>query len=627
MHAASRKTLLLAFVLLSAAALVYWPGLSGRFLFDDFPNIVSNPLVHLEAWSWSGLASAAQAYEHGAYGRPLATISFALNYLIGGSDPFGYKVGGLIVHLINSALVFLLVRKLFRLVSTEAWTTATAFTVALLWAVHPLQVSSVLYVVQRMETLSLTFVLAALLAYLQGRCAQIKGEAGWPWLLCCIPLVVLGLLSKETAILFPAFALSLELTVLDFKAQSGRTSRSWKWAYGCGVALAVVLFATVILPPYLEPSMFEFRGFTLSERLLTQLRVLPLYLGQMLLPLSGSLTFYYDTFPISHGWLDPVTTLLGGLLLLALLGTAFALRRRAPLVSLGIFWFFSCHLLTSNVFPLEMVFEHRNYFALLGVLLALADLVRRIPMRDGPRLKYAAVAAIVLTMAGLTLLRSATWGNSLHLAMDLSAKNPMSARASNDLAEQYMLMAGGSSNSPFYSMAVQEFERGARLPNASPLPEQGLILFAASLGKPAQQDWWDRLYHKLRTRPLGPQEESAVAGLLKHRYQGIDLDDRKLAQAYIILTDRTKVPNYVYAQFGDHAIKYLHDDALADRMFLAAINRNPHDADYAMQTFATLVADGHKRQAQVVMERAKALGLAPEGKVAGVPGPAASGSR
>src|SRR5690606_27158295 len=144
-------------------------------------------------------------------------------------------------------------------------------------------------------------------------------------------------------------------------------------------------------------------------------------------------------------------------------------------------------------------------------------LVRRIPLRDGPALKQVAIVAIIVGFGSLGALRAATWGDSLNLAMAHVSKNQESARASNDLAEQYMAMADGSANSPFYTMAIHEFERGSRLPNSSPLPEQGLILLAASADQPSHDVWWDSLIAKLHTRPLGPQEQGTVAGLIKHR--------------------------------------------------------------------------------------------------------------
>src|SRR5690606_30058141 len=123
--------------------------------------------------------------------------------------------------------------------------------------------------------------------------------------------------------------------------KSIRTARLWTLSYCLSAVAAAIVFIGWVLPPYLDPSLFEFRGFTLGERLLTQLRVLPMYLGQMLLPLPRNLTFYYDTYPISHGLLDPITTILGAGLLAALACIAATMRRRLPLVSLGIMWFFA----------------------------------------------------------------------------------------------------------------------------------------------------------------------------------------------------------------------------------------------------------------------------------------------
>lgn len=610
MPSISRNSVVSVLALLALTALVYWPGLSGGFLFDDFPNIVTNPRIQIEALNWESLRQAALGYQAGPYGRPLATVSFALNYLWGAKAPWGYKLAGLIVHMINALLVFWLTRKVLQLPRVNMQRPLpAALVVALLWALHPIQVSSVLYVVQRMETMSTTFILLSLLAYLHGRSNQREGAPGWRWLVLSGASACAGVLCKEIAVLTPVYALAMELTVLGFEAKSADTRRWLQRAYLAGIVLASFAFVFWALPKALAPHAFDGRDFTLYERLLTQMRVLPLYLGQILLPLPGSLTFYYDSYPKSLGWLHPATTILGAALLAVLLFSAIRLRRRLPLFSLGIFWFFAGHLLSSNVFNLELVFEHRNYFALLGILLALTDLIARIPMKDGPALKQVAVCAVVLCVGALGLLRSATWGNPLQLAMEFVDKNPNSTRASTDLGEQYIILADGNPQSPFYAMGMTEFERGARLGNASPLPEQALILFSASMDQPVKDEWWRSFIAKLQTRPIGPQEQIAVSGLLEHRYKGVELDDHRLAEAYSTLAARVKLPARVYARLGDHALNYAHDQALADRMFVAAIETDPSDRDYAAMIFASLTADGNVRQANAVLERARALGL------------------
>lgn len=613
MNASRAANWLSPFILLTAVALAYWPGLTGGFLFDDYANILTNSRIQVESLDPDSLQRAAKAYEPGAYGRPLATLSFAFDYYLGGKDPWGYKLSGLLVHLVNTLLVYLLARRLLSLPAAQGpWHPWAATAIAAFWALHPLQVSTVLYVVQRMETMAATFVLLGLLAYLRGRLKQIGGGNGWPWLVASGALAAIGMLSKESAVLFPAYALALEVTVLRFEAGTARASRLLKWLYGLGLLGGAIVFFGYVVPHYASPESYSNRDFDMAERLLSQMRVLPLYLGQMLLPLPRALTFYYDTFPASTGLFSPWTTAAGGVLLALLLAVAWRARRAAPLFSLGVLWFFAGHSLTSNVLNLELVFEHRNYFALLGVTLAVADLVRRIPMRDGPALKTFAVVVIVGLFGILGTIRSATWGDRLLLASDLVAKNPDSPRASSDLATLYVGMSDGNPNSPFYSFGAQEFERGSRLPGASPLPEQGLILMAATTGQPVNEEWWDRLVHKIRTQPPGPQQSIAVIGLMTQFRRGVELDPKRLGETYQALLDRDLWPAHMYAEFGDFALNELDDQDLADRMFVMAVKRDPSDLQFAALVLSTLIEEGHQRQVDAVSRALKEIAADPD---------------
>lgn len=602
---------LASLVILSAAILVYWPGLSGPFVFDDYPNIVTNPKVHPEHLDAVSLERAMQGYEPGDIGRPLATLSFALNYYCSGDKPWSYKLTGVAVHAVNAALVFWLLLTIVRLPNLSSkYGAPFCFAIALLWAVHPLQVSTVLYVVQRMESLSLSFVLAGLISYVHARRIQIETDnGGWGWLIGSAIVASIGLLSKETAALYPLYTLVLELTVLGFAARKSGVVRFYKWSYLTAAIVGAIVFLVWVLPPAVADGAFTNRSFNAYERVLSQFRILPMYLGQVLLPLPSHLLFYYDNYPKSTGWLSPLTTLVGALFILVVLVAAWIARKRMPLVALGIFWFFSAHLITSNVLNLELAFEHRNYFAILGVLLVMGDLVSRIRLRDGPGLKCLAVAAIVLAVGGLAAIRSATWGNELLLFNDMVDNNRQSPRAGSDLAALLVSMANGERSSPLYSAGKQQFERVARLPGSSPLPEQGLIMMAAVHGEPVDNMWWDSLIEKVRTRPLSPEELLAVTGLLKQRYEGMALDDARLKDAYLALLARGPKQAFLYAQFGDYALQYLHDEELADRMFVAAIEHSAKDRQYANEVLAGLLSDGRMRQAKLVAGRGVELGL------------------
>jgi len=588
---------------------VFSQGLRGGFILDDFHNIVTNEAIQIDRLDVPSLRRALGAYPISGTGRPLATVSLAVNYWLGEKDPFSYKLTNLVIHAFNAWLVLLLLLRLLENASLSAraalW---TGTLVALAWAVHPLQISSVLYVVQRMEILATTFLLLALLAYLKGRMAQMQGQPGGLPIGLSLVCMAVGMLSKESAVVFPALALSLELTVLGFRASRPGLSRRLVQAYLVVFLAALALFLLYVVPAALAPENYALRDYTAFERLLSQARVLPLYLGQILVPLPAYLTFYYDNFEPSRSLLQPWTTAAGLALLLAMAAAAWSFRNRVPLLSLGILWFFAGHALTSNVIALELVFEHRNYFPMLGILLSTAIGIQLLARKLSPELSVLAGVVLVLGFAGLASIRSATWGDEFLLATDLAARNAQSPRASSDLATIYAGLSDANPRSPFYAFAISEFERGASLPGSSPLPEQGLILLSASTGQTVKDEWWDSLVHKLRTRPIGPQEMMAMSGLMKQRYQGIELDDRRLADAYATMLGRRDMPPHYHAQFGDYVLKYLGDEDQADSIFENVARISANDPGYLVRIAAALAADGHARQARILLSAVEGPG-------------------
>lgn len=600
--------LLLAF----SSCLIYLPGVTGGFIFDDRPAILENTRLHIRALDIESLAQAAVSFEPGRgsfQARPLSMVSFGINHAVHGLDPQGYKLTGILVHAVNALLILALAYRLIGIARPGRDARWAALAVAAAWALHPLQVSTVLYVVQRMEALSLLFVLASLLCYLHARLRQLDGTQGWPWLVACVPLLGLALAAKETAVLFPVYALAMELTVLRFAAADPRTRRRWVLAYLLGCAIAAVTFFAFVVPHYWTPADPVVRGFGTADRLLTQLRVLPMYLGQMLLPLPSAMPFYYDQIVPSRGWLQPGTTLVGGVLLLSLAASAVVLRTRLPLYSLGIALFFAAHALTSNVVPLEIAFEHRNYFALFGIVLAIGALVMAIRLPRMSAHRWMPLAAVIVFLAFLTFIRSSTWGDPLLLATEHVAINPVSSRASVDLAAEYLEMTDGYPNSPFNDFAMREFERGALIPGASVVSDQGLILSAAKAGRPVEPEWWDRLQNKLEYGTISPDTTQAMFGLLRNRMNGVNLDDGRLTDALLVMLNRAQFPSYTYAQVGDYVLVRTGDHALADQLFVRAIEAGASSPDYARQLVLQLQRDGHTRQARAALSRAQQLGV------------------
>ena len=185
--------LLLLSLVLALSAFVYLPGISGPWIFDDYTNLIHNSYVKVQTLSPDALRQAAYSLKAGPLQRPISMISFALNhYFAGGMNTTTpYKLNNLVIHIFNGLLVFWFLRLvLSRLIKITrgrmpAWrispqaTTLLASAGSMLWLIHPIQITSVLYVVQRMTELSALFTFLGLIAYLMGRSRVTHGEKGW----------------------------------------------------------------------------------------------------------------------------------------------------------------------------------------------------------------------------------------------------------------------------------------------------------------------------------------------------------------------------------------------------------------------------------------------------------------
>ena len=617
---------LLQFVLAAAtitlaALILYWPGTSGSFIFDDIPNITEQQAVHADAINRDTLSEAAGAYNSRfSPGRPLSTITFAVDHArAGGLDASAFKQTNLLIHAFNALLVLLLVSQLLKHAQTvrppDTQPSASmpgsrhlviwAGIIALLWAIHPLQVSTVLYVVQRMEMLAVTFILLALISYCHGRHRQIQGRpGGWPHVVGALILAAIGLGAKETAVLFVLFAFCLELTLFGFRANRQRTAMMIKATHGLILLVGLAIYLFVVIPAFTRPEAFQVRDFSWHERLLTQFRILPLYLSQILMPTMDRMPFFYDGYPPSTSLFKPLTTLFGGLLLVTLLALALAVRRSAPLLTLSILWFFAAHALTSNIFNLELAFEHRNYFAVLPVLLGLACLLAWLPSIR-IRISPALFGALAIGLFGtLTMIRAATWGDPLNLAMHHVATSPESERARLEIGFIYGSMSGGDTNSPFYAIAVSTFENASGLPRSSPMPEQALIVLAASADAEAEEDWWNSFVNKLESRPMGAQTRGAANAIVRARLYPLPIDDEWLAKTYETLAGRPETPPDLLMPFASYALRFPENSHLDPRTVLGEVRqRASQDQEQLDDWAAQLTAAGHPEAAQFLVGR------------------------
>jgi len=406
--------------------LIYANTLTGPFIFDDKPNILQNQYIRIDRLSPGSLARA--ALESPARHRPVANISFALNYYFHRYNAVGFHFVNILIHIINGVLLYLFAKITLLTPALKAdydrfksgW--IPLFT-ALVWTLHPLQTQAVSYIVQRMTSLATLFYLLCLWLYAKYRLSESTKHASW-LLAGCVASGVMAVGSKEIAATLP----------LWYFFQGARPV--WLKKKIPIIAGAFVLFVILSLlflgmqPLDRITADYAHHHITLSQRVLTEFRVVIFYLSLLIWPQPSRLNLDHD-FIISNSLMDPASTLLSLVLIAGSLGAAIFLARKRPLISFCILWFFGNLVIESSVIGLEIIFEHRAYLPSAMLIFMLVNLAVKYIK---PRQICVAVLCIVVAVGSFwTYQRNKVWGDAISLWQDCASKSPGKARPYNNL--------------------------------------------------------------------------------------------------------------------------------------------------------------------------------------------------
>ena len=499
------KIILLLFTFSILTALVYYPSLSGGFIHDDHPNLVSNDVVKIETLSLDSIKNAATSSSAGRLKRPISMGSFALNYYMFGEEPFSFKVTNLLLHIATGCLIFFLTLKIISALGKHE-TINSAYIVAsivtFLWLTHPLHVSTVAYVVQRMAILSALFSILAILFYITGRLNSLSNKASYRYYLLSICSFIAGLYSKENAILIPVFILLIEAVIFYPQSHSSNYRKLFRFSVYVGIVLSIALLIAFRheLYTYLYDWYHRSREFTISERLYTQLRIIVHYIKWLIFPNIQDLGLFHDDIPNSQSLFSPITTLLSALFILCLFTLAVFTRRTQPLITIGILWFFAGHLLESTIIPLEMVYEHRNYLPSFGLILAITSLIIHLFSKFNKLTRYPIYlfGLIAMVFSYTTFTRASQWSDNINFAYFEVLHHPESLRANHTLGMQYKGMAEAG-YSEYKEKAYKYLEKASKIGQKRLFSEAALIALADNLSEPAKPEWIDRLAYKLST--------------------------------------------------------------------------------------------------------------------------------
>ena len=275
MSSKSNVTHMLLLVVLSLTIITTIPGLSGPLVFDDSQSLA--PLLSEKTDDYANIIFGDYS---GPLGRSVSMASFVLNHWISGKIiPYELKVTNLILHLSNGVLLYILTTILLKMFYPKHYN-YLALAVTALWLLNPVNISTTLYIVQRMALLSCFFVLLGCLVYTLARTNALRPKSlGYGLVLACWTLAAL---SKENGLLLPIFILLIEACCFDFLLPKIKNSRTLK--YTVPVLMLTLVLGGIAVIKHAGLIDYSTREFTLSERLFTQAPVVMDYIHQTLLP-------------------------------------------------------------------------------------------------------------------------------------------------------------------------------------------------------------------------------------------------------------------------------------------------------------------------------------------------------
>lgn len=609
----SHKFLPYAFAVLLAVAVLagYLNTLYSPFVLDDESNILRNNSIQIQDFGAASLRKIFSGFSTSAQ-RPVANLSFALNYLAGGFDTTGYHVVNIFIHLMTSLVVFRLFVWYVRKTKTLAGDSAIqlAGVAALLWAANPIQTNAVTYIVQRMTSLCAFFFLASLLVYLfaRDRSAGVSrgGSAGKACLfLAAFLLWVLALLTKENAAIMPAVLLLHEVFFFDRLSLARIAEKKYYYL----AALAIPCFALwlylgtggwrAILNAYGE------RDFTMTERLLTQPRVVLRYMSIFLLPLPSRMTLFYE-YPISRSLFAPLPTLFSILTITAFLGGSCLLARKNPLIAFGILWTLLCLLIESSVVPLELIFEHRFYLPSVGfslaVTVAMTGIFSRFALaREVVNVFWICLIALLVT---LTAMRNSDWRDSTSIYLDGVRKAPHSLRALTGLGVTYLREKKDD-------QGVQALQQALAIDPRNVVPLANLFLcYSDSFRYQEAEPYLDRIKMSIREEYFRCSDAGNISLMSEELVRRARFVDVVILLEGLARCGNARTPVYFdnlglsYAKLGQHG--------KAVENFRKALALDPQNPYILLSLARSYLVLGDKSNAALLMNKLQGLALPEE---------------
>ncbi len=431
---------LLAFVIV----LIYSNTLTAPFEFDDTGNIVDNPAIRNIHYFFDTaqfekleILDSVRSILNTRY---VGYLSFAANYAVHGLDVTGYHLVNILIHILNSVLLYLILQSTFRTPCFQNRNTAAfsadsrnfvALFTSLLFAVHPIQTQAVTFIVQRFASLAALFYLLSLLAYIRFRLDDSASIRRYLFYAVSLISTILAMKTKEFSLLLP-----LMIGLYEFTFFEGTTIRRLLHLIPYALTICIIPLSMSVAASNMSGANINI--MTWDNYLYTQFRVIVTYLRLLVFPVNQNVDYDY---PIYRSFLVP-EVVLSFLFLLSILSIGIWLFRisrdqnleSSPwyrLSSCGIFWFFITAAPESSVIPIkDVIFEHRMYLPSIGFFLAMTICIMLMFLRLGKRFLQTRkimtlfMFLLVVIFSVTAYARNYVWKDSVKLWEDIVRKSP-----------------------------------------------------------------------------------------------------------------------------------------------------------------------------------------------------------
>ncbi len=437
---------------------LYANTLHNPMFWDDYANVVDNQFIkdwrYLPDYFSKNLTAGAGGLNN--YWRPMLLLVYSLEWHLWQDWVVGYHLVDISFHIANAVFLFFVLFFIFK-------SRFLAFSAALIFLVHPLQTEAVTWITGLGDALSAFFIFLGILFYLKFRISGDPPLKSRSYLLSLI-MYILALMSKEIAIIMPAFIFIVDFFFLGQNADKGFSLKEklkkigkalWPFLVLAGVY--IVLRATILnfldtFNLHLEENIFT---LNFHVRLFTFLKVLLIYFGLLFWPFNLhlersseiGLADSFNSFPV----------ILGGFIFLGLLVLAFSQFKRFPVLSFGILWFFIGLAPTSNLLvPVNgLLYEHWLYLPLIGIFLVLIWLGKILAGKyNQQKAGVALLAGFLIFLSILTVNRNKDWRDPVILYEQILKYSPSNYRATNNLGTVYETRGNYERAEALYQRAI-----------------------------------------------------------------------------------------------------------------------------------------------------------------------------